>query len=136
MHRHFEGTRDFIVAHYKTNSRTDTDYWRANAANTNLSDPLRELLGTWLSRQPLVGGLRRAVRLRLLDDVVVRAAGRRRRVSRRDRCARPPPRKPPTTRPTIDNLIARSALNFRDHRELLGDIPPKPRERTLQLFKW
>src|SRR6202012_3910296 len=59
MHRHFEGTRDFIVAHYKTNSRTDTDYWRANAANTRLSDPLRELLGTWLSRQPLVGGLRK-----------------------------------------------------------------------------
>jgi F0F1-type ATP synthase membrane subunit c/vacuolar-type H+-ATPase subunit K len=37
---------------------------------------------------------------------------------------------------TIDNLIARSALNFRDHRELLGDIPPKPRERTLQLYQW
>jgi hypothetical protein len=36
----------------------------------------------------------------------------------------------------IDNLLSRSALNFPDHRALLGDIPPKPRERTLQLYQW
>jgi len=33
LNEHFEGTRDYIVTHYKTNSRTDTEYWRANAAN-------------------------------------------------------------------------------------------------------
>ncbi len=33
VNEHFEGTRDYIVTHYKTNSRTDTEYWRANAAN-------------------------------------------------------------------------------------------------------
>ena len=38
---HFEGTRDYIVTHYKTNTRRDTEYWLANAANTNLSDSLR-----------------------------------------------------------------------------------------------
>jgi len=36
--RALRGTRDYIVTHYKTNSRTDTEYWRANAANMNLSD--------------------------------------------------------------------------------------------------
>ena len=36
MHTRFENTRDYIVAHYKTNSRTDTDYWRANAENMQL----------------------------------------------------------------------------------------------------
>ena len=46
---HFEGTRDYIVTHYKTNTRHDTDYWRANAENTNLSDPLRQLYGLWMS---------------------------------------------------------------------------------------
>src|SRR5262249_50330661 len=36
VNEHFEGTRDYIVTHYKTNTRTDTEYWRANAANLNL----------------------------------------------------------------------------------------------------
>ena len=38
VNEHFEGTRDYIVTHYKTNTRTDTEYWRANAANLNMSD--------------------------------------------------------------------------------------------------
>ena len=33
VNEHFEGTRDYIVTHYKTNTREDTEYWRANAAN-------------------------------------------------------------------------------------------------------
>src|SRR5260221_1152232 len=40
VNEHFEGTRDYIVTHFKTNTRTDTEYWRANATNLNLSDPL------------------------------------------------------------------------------------------------
>jgi tryptophan 6-halogenase len=136
MHRHFEGTRDFIVAHYKTNSRTDTDYWRANAANTALSDPLRELLGTWLARQPLVGGLQKGrfgygfstmSWYSLLAGVGVFP----------DEDLRPPTAAEAAYDPvTIDNLVSRSALNFPDHRELLRDIPPRPKERALQLYQW
>ena len=136
MHRHFEGTRDFIVAHYKTNSRTDTDYWRENAANTKLSDPLRELLGTWLARQPLVGGLRKGrfgygfstmSWYALLAGVGVFP----------DEALRAPTAEEAAYDPAaIDNLVARSALNYRDHRELLADIPRKLRERTLQLYQW
>jgi hypothetical protein len=44
-----KGTRDYIVTHYKTNSRTDTEYWRANAANRNISEPLKQLLNLWMS---------------------------------------------------------------------------------------
>ena len=40
---HFEGTRDYIVTHYKTNSRKDTEYWRACSDNGNLSDSLKQL---------------------------------------------------------------------------------------------
>lgn len=36
----------------------------------------------------------------------------------------------------IDNLIERSARNFPDHRELLGAIPPRSREETLQVYFW
>src|SRR5262249_19105338 len=49
VNEHFEGTRDYIVTHYKTNTRSDTEYWRANAANLNLSEPLKQLLNLWMS---------------------------------------------------------------------------------------
>ena len=36
----------------------------------------------------------------------------------------------------IDNLLARSALNFRKQKDLLADIPPKSREEALQIYFW
>jgi len=45
-----DGVRDYIVAHYKLNTRTDTDYWRANAANEALADPLLHILDRWFRR--------------------------------------------------------------------------------------
>jgi 2-polyprenyl-6-methoxyphenol hydroxylase-like FAD-dependent oxidoreductase len=49
----FERVRDYIVAHYKLNSRDDSDYWRANRANTNLSDSLLQLLDCWYRKNDL-----------------------------------------------------------------------------------
>jgi len=48
----FEGIRDYIVCHYKVNSREDDPskvhhYWRDCAANNNLSTSLRSLLKVW-----------------------------------------------------------------------------------------
>ena len=43
----FEGVRDYVVAHYQLNTRRDTDYWRANHANRNISDRLASLLEVW-----------------------------------------------------------------------------------------
>jgi len=45
----FDGVRDYIVAHYKLNSRADTEYWIANRENQNLSESLRCLLRVWQS---------------------------------------------------------------------------------------
>jgi tryptophan 6-halogenase len=45
----FEGIRDYIVAHYRMNQRTDTEYWRANAANPIASDSLKALLSCWFT---------------------------------------------------------------------------------------
>lgn len=58
VNAHFEGTRDYIVTHYKTNSRTDTEYWRANAANRQLSDPLKQLLSLWMSGKGIAPAVR------------------------------------------------------------------------------
>lgn len=50
----FDGHRDYIVAHFKTNSRTDTEYWRDNASNLDgMSDSLKSLFGTWLQGQDM-----------------------------------------------------------------------------------
>ncbi len=51
--RRFEGVRDYIVCHYRANSRTDTDYWKDNQINENLSLSLKGVLKTWLERGDL-----------------------------------------------------------------------------------
>ncbi len=43
----FEGVRDYIVAHYRINSRNDTPYWKDNANNQHLSESLIRLLNAW-----------------------------------------------------------------------------------------
>lgn len=48
-----EGIRDYIVCHYKVNSRTDSDYWKACAENLNLSDSLSAILSVWFEREDL-----------------------------------------------------------------------------------
>ena len=46
----YEGIRDYIVAHYRLNQRTDTAYWRENAANHHLSDNLRAMITAWFTQ--------------------------------------------------------------------------------------
>lgn len=43
----FDGIRDYIVCHYKVNQRTDTAYWRDQAANANISKTLTQILTLW-----------------------------------------------------------------------------------------
>lgn len=51
--KRFDGVRDYIVAHYKLNTRDDSDYWRANRDNTHLSDSLYQLLNIWYTCEDL-----------------------------------------------------------------------------------
>lgn len=45
----YDGIRDYIVAHYRMSQRSGTDYWRACAANQNLSDPLKGMMTAWFT---------------------------------------------------------------------------------------
>ena len=47
IHERFARVRDYIVAHYKLNTRNDSDYWRANRNNMNLSESLLQILDVW-----------------------------------------------------------------------------------------
>ncbi len=55
----YEGIRDYIVAHYRMNGRTDTDYWRANAANQHLSDSLKAVMSCWFTGGDLTAEIAR-----------------------------------------------------------------------------
>ncbi len=59
IHDRFERVRDYIVAHYKLNTREDTEYWRANRENMELSASLRHILDVWYRREDLTAEIQR-----------------------------------------------------------------------------
>lgn len=132
---YFEGTRDYIVTHYKTNSRSDTDYWRANAANAHLSPALQQLYRQWLSGQ----GAARDIGKQVIGKgypvfswyCLLAGTG----------CF------PPQLRPAqahdgahdlrqLDDFLARSAAHFPSHRAALAAPRPRRRAPSLQLYLW
>ncbi|WP_340678866.1 tryptophan halogenase family protein [Paraglaciecola sp.] len=46
--RAFDGVVDYILAHYRMNSRRDTDYWRDNAENQNITPSFMAIVQSWL----------------------------------------------------------------------------------------
>lgn len=50
----YEGIRDYIVAHYRLNQRSDTQYWRDNAANQSLSNGLKAMMTAWFRQQDML----------------------------------------------------------------------------------
>src|SRR5580765_93867 len=137
VNEHFEGIRDYIVTHYKTNSRSDTEYWRANAANLNLSEPLKRLLNRWMSGNNIVGEISELGSASAYPvfswycimagmgifpdgDTLRRASAREAQFSIAE----------------IQNLLSRGATNFRDHRTVLQQIPPRRTEESLQIYFW
>jgi hypothetical protein len=50
--RGFDGVVDYIVAHYRMNSRRDTEYWRDNAENQNMTPSFMAIVQSWLGSSP------------------------------------------------------------------------------------
>jgi hypothetical protein len=137
VNEHFEGTRDYIVTHYKTNSRTDTEYWRANAANLRLSEPLKQLLNLWMSGK----GIAAAVRQQKLGRgypvfswySIMAGMG----IFPDTADLHPPsPTESVYRVHEIDDLLERSAANYRDHGEVLKTIPVRRSGESLQVYFW
>lgn len=118
---YFEGVRDYIVTHYKTSSRTDTEYWRANTANqTDVSDAMKLLYNAWMTGQNLSEEVNR-LRIGqyypapswyciLAGMGIFPHAGQLREPGTQERGE--PMEK-------LDDFLARCALNFDDHRQVL-----------------
>jgi len=114
----FEGVRDYIVCHYQASRRTDTEFWRANAANTRRSDTLGAILACWHSGGDFREEVRRLNISKFYTDMswvcLLGGYGNY-----------PLTLRPPTAEEqrfdmnVIDDFIDRCALNFTDHRETL-----------------
>ncbi len=137
LNRHFEGTRDYIVTHYKTNSRTDTEYWRANAEHDHISDSLRRLYGIWMAGKSIAGevgsqkigyGYPIFSWYCLMAGMGIFPEGEELR--------------PATATESyydmreIDQLLTRSARNFHDQRSVLKNIPKAGTDKALQVYYW
>jgi hypothetical protein len=55
----FERVRDYIVAHYKLNTRSDSQYWLDNRNNDNVSPTLDALLVAWFQREDIAATIDR-----------------------------------------------------------------------------
>lgn len=55
----FDAVRDYIVCHYRINTRTDTDYWIDNGNNDKLSRSLYSILATWMAGDNITDELER-----------------------------------------------------------------------------
>lgn len=49
----YDGIRDYIVAHYRMNQRTDTAYWREGAGNQALSNGLKGMMTAWFTHEDI-----------------------------------------------------------------------------------
>jgi hypothetical protein len=137
VNQNFDGIRDYIHTHYKTNSRTDTEYWRANAANTKLSDNLGTIFTLWRAGQSIVPGLRVQEfghGYPVMSWLAILAG----------MGMFPEPRtlRAPTAQEArydlseIDDLLTRCLGNYPAHRQALEHIAPARRPLTLQLYFW
>ena len=57
--RRFDAVRDYIVCHYRINTRTDTEYWLDAGPKGKVSSSLRELLTAWVSGKNITDELER-----------------------------------------------------------------------------
>ena len=137
VNEHFEGTRDYIVTHYKTNTRTDTEYWRANAANLDLSDELKKLYSLWMAGKSIASGVRQQAIGKGYPVFSWYSIMAGMGVFPDPHDLRPPtPQQARYSMAEIDNLLERSSVNYPDHREALHNIAPRRTDPALQLYFW
>jgi 2-polyprenyl-6-methoxyphenol hydroxylase-like FAD-dependent oxidoreductase len=119
----YDGIRDYIVCHYRMNRRTDTAYWRDNAANDRLSDSLKAIMTCWFTGQDLereIADQGIAAYYPATSWHCLFAGYGQFPDGDRIRPAEPAALRHDMT--AIDELLRRAALNFRDHKAVLAEL--------------
>lgn len=117
--RRYEGIRDYIVCHYRTARRRDSEYWRAATSHDELSDSLKGVITAWFTGRDLVEEIER-------QDIpyynaiswhcMLAGYGN---FPAAERLIPPPPDVPGVDMGQIDRFIEGCARNFPPHREAL-----------------
>lgn len=130
INQYFEGTRDYIVTHYKTSDRKDTDYWRENTENIqNISPVLQQIYSCWMSGGDLS---RELEKLKVTQYYSVPSwycimAGMG-IFPTHEKLRKPKEKEETYNLATLDEFLRRCALNFEDHRKFLqknASVPQK-----------
>lgn len=117
----FEGVRDYIVCHYQASLRDDTEYWRANAANTKRSPSLQSMLNCWRAGGDIREEVRRQDIAKYYTDMSwICLLGGYGNYPRDLRAPAPEERRFDMT--IIDDFTERASLNFPDHRAALSSM--------------
>ena len=117
----YDGIRDYIVCHYRVNQRTDSEYWRANAANQNLSDNLKAILTTWFTGADLAEEIERLGIAQYYASLSWHCLLAGYGTFPSDAKLQPPGSDiQHHDMAEIDDFIRRCALNFQDHKSLLA----------------
>ena len=102
-----------------------------------LSESLQGVLMTWMSRKPLVAGLKAGRFGQGYPTVSWYALLAGMGIFPDAAELQPPTEHQARHRlDTVDDFVERSALNFPDHRALLANIPPRSGDKALQTYLW
>lgn len=123
INHRFEGVRDYIVCHYRINSRSDTEYWRENARNERLSDSLKRVLHCWYSGEDLLKEIEAQQLSRYYGAASWHCILAGYGLFPGDGQLAPPTDKALRFDPArIRQFIERCALNFRPHEQVLAEL--------------
>ena len=126
INQNFEGIRDYIVLHYKTNSRNDTEYWKANRENPNISSNLQAMLSCWDRVQNLEEALQRLDIGKYYTSIswncLLAGVGR---FSQEENLITLSKQAQSVDLDYIDSFLSGCSLNFEDHRGQLNSYLAK-----------
>ncbi len=121
INNRYEGIRDYIVCHYRVNSRQNSRYWLDNAANQNLSDSLKSILTCWFTGGDLVAEIHDQDIARYYAPLSWHCLLAGYGVFPDDsKMAAPAPDLPLADMAKIDYFIDSCTLNFRSHNSMLA----------------
>ncbi|MEM0912081.1 MAG: tryptophan halogenase family protein [Pseudomonadota bacterium] len=117
----FDKVRDYIVAHYKLNTREDSDYWRDNRANHNISTSLAQVLDQWFKCEDLSAEIQRQNIAMHWDTIswhcLLAGYGAYPPIA-----SNQPGKGDQYFEQDVASFIARCALNFNSHRDNLSSL--------------
>lgn len=119
----YDGIRDYIVAHYRMNQRSDSAYWRDAAAIDALSDNLKAVMTAWFTGADLEAEIARLGIGRYYASLswhcLLAGYGA---FPADEKLRAPEPDLPLADMARIDDFIARCASNFTDHASAVARL--------------